>query len=184
MSHGPSQASARLRGQTTGKGFELAAAGELLLRGIVCNLTMVDAGVDIVAWSHKGRSLNIQVKGRNFSGHGTGVETVKLSLTSFKDPTTRPDFMIIGIRYTKGNSSRPSYGNKSFLILSRQRFQRLRRLGYIVESEKALKLQLNATFDKHSGLVKRVGLQRTYGRRQTGKDVTALLNRWTEIEES
>jgi hypothetical protein len=184
MSHGPSQANIRLKSQATGKGFELAVATELLLKGIMCAPTIVDAGVDIVAWSHKGRSLNIQVKGRNISGRGTGVETVQFSANSFKDATTRPDFTIIAIRYTKGDPSRASYGNKSFLILSRQRFEMLRRLGYVVESENALRLQLNVKFDEHSGLVKRVELQRTFGARQVGKDVTALLNRWTEIEES
>jgi len=157
-----------------------------LLRGLVCNLTMVDAGVDIVAWSRKGRSLNLQVKGRNFSGHGTGVETVQFSATSFNDPSTRPDFLIIGIRYTKGDKSNASYGNKSFLILSREKFEKLKRRRYvgISNERKRFTLNISATFDERTGLVKRVTLQRTYGARQEGEDVTNVLNAWNQIEAS
>lgn len=178
------QTNPRLITQMTGKGFELTVAGELLFRGFVCNLAIVDAGVDLVARNRKGKSINIQVKGRNFSGHGSGVETVQISARSYNDPSARPDFLIIGIRYTKGAVSRPAYGNKAFLILSHKRFEELRRLGYVGKSEDdKLKLQLNVTFDEETGVPKRVVLQQTYGKSQDGTDVTESLDAWGEIED-
>lgn len=169
----------------TGKGFEFAAASELLLRGIVCHMATVDAGVDIMSWSRTGRRIKIQVKGRNFSGHGSGVETVHFSSNALDDPSTRPDFVIVVLRYTQGALTGPKYGSKSYLVLPGDKLEDLERQGYLSAADggEKKKLQFNATFNESNGIASRVVLQKSYGRRQEGYDASRYLSAWNQIIE-
>lgn len=126
--------------------------------------------------------LNIQVKGRNFRGHGTGVESAEFSANSYHDPDTKPDFAIIPLRYLMGSETDASYGRTSYLILSHSSLEELKRDGYFSQTGQKLKLQLNVEFDNATGVPNRVLLQGSYGARGEGKDVTKFLNLWHEIE--
>jgi len=177
-----SKTNLRLKSQMTAKGFELETAAELLFRELVCTTTTVDAGVDLMVLNRNGKSINLQVKGRNFSGHGTGVETVQISAKSYDDPASRADFFVIGIRYTTGDPSSSAYG--SFLILSRHELEGLRRRGYVKSVNDKLRFHLNVNFDEETGSPEHIEVQSSYGKRRRGIDISETLNAWHKIERS
>jgi hypothetical protein len=174
----------RIKSQLTGKGFELSVASELLLRGMVCHLALVDAGVDLLSWNFARRLIRIQVKGRNFLGHGTEVETVVLSSRSVNDPTTVFDFLIIPMRYLKCDQLNAAYGSISHIVLPHATFEQLRHEDWVSTSERTMRLNLNVEFSNSSGKAIRVILQKRYGRRQAGRDLTQFLNAWNLIVRS
>jgi len=95
--------SSRITSQMQGKGFEFAVASEMLLQGYNCTPTVVDAGIDIYVVSNSGRQVKVQVKGRNFRGHGTDVESVNFAKKSYADLGTSPDIIVIVLRNLTNN---------------------------------------------------------------------------------
>lgn len=117
-----------------GKGFEFAVVSEILLRGFNCAPATVDAGVDIFVLGKSGAQVKIQVKGRNFKGHGTGVESYNFSKKSYDDPSTRPDFIVMIIRnLINGLDKNPI---NSILILPSRVFNELKEERYVSDRGK------------------------------------------------
>jgi len=167
--------SSRVASQMQGKGFEFAVASEMLLQGFNCTPTVVDAGIDIFALSNSGRQIKIQVKGRNFKGHGTGVESVNFSKKSYVDPATSPDIIVIVLRnFTRNRRGRPM---NSFLIMTKKEVDNLLSDGYVEDLGDNLKLNMWAEFGR-DGKASRVVIQKSYGKKRTGKDLSASLEAW------
>jgi hypothetical protein len=162
--------------QLDGKAFELSVASELLLRGFNCSMPVVDAGIDILAWRKNAKALKVQVKGRNFSGHGTTVEGYRFRKSSYEDPSTKPDFIVMILRYTRGTHSAPFYGSMSRLIIPVDKFDELVKKDLVVERGDYLVANVYATFE--NGVATKVVFQKGYGTPRPGKDMTKFLNAW------
>jgi len=158
-----------------GKGFEFAVVSELLLRGYNCAPASVDAGVDVFLLSKSGVQVKIQVKGRNFRGRGTGVESFLFSKKSYCDTLTKPDFVILVVRNLIGKARRQPMN--SYLIIPRNKFDELIKEGYVTKRENKLKLDAWAEF-RQDGRVSKFVVQKGYGARKTGREITDYVNAW------
>ncbi len=164
-----------------GKAFELSVASELLFHGFNCSIPLVDAGIDVIAWKSS-RFFKVQVKGRNFSGHGTSVESYRFSRSSYEDPLNRPDFIVMTIRNTGGNPGDPTYGISNHVVFPSIRFDELVSKELIVQKDDHWVANVWAVFEK--GVVTRVVFQRGYGKPKPGEDMTKFLNAWDGFDRS
>jgi hypothetical protein len=159
-----------------GKAFELSVASEVLHRGFNCSMPVVDAGIDLLAWKKNAKPLKVQVKGRNFSGQGTTVESYRFRKSSHDNPSTKPDFVVMILRYTQGHPTDHTYGSVSHLIVPVAKFDELVDKGLVVERSNYLVANVYATFE--NGFAAKVVFQRGYGTPRPGKDMTRFLNAW------
>jgi hypothetical protein len=160
-----------------GEAFEFYVASELLLRGLNCSMPAVDVGIDLIAWKTWNTSpLKLQVKGRNFSGHGTNVESYRFRKTSYQNRSTKPDYVIMILRYTKAARTNPSYGTMNRLIIPVDTFDNLVKKGLVTERGDYLVANIWANFRK--GVATKVVFQKGYGKRRPGKVMTRFLDAW------
>jgi hypothetical protein len=159
-----------------GKAFEFSVASELLFRGFNCSMPVVDAGIDLIAWKTGTSPLKVQVKGRNFSGHGTGVESYRFRKSSYEDPSTKPDFIVMILRYTETARTNPSYGMINRLIIPVGKFDNLVKKGFVTERDNYLVANIWATFE--NGVATKVVFQKGYGKPRLGEVMTRFLDAW------
>ena len=161
-----------------GRAFESAAVAELLFLGLNCAVPMVDSGIDVLAWKPKRSPIKVQVKGRNFLGHGTGVESYRFSLSSYDEPGTKPDYVLMGLRDIQGGKVAGRNG-VSWLVFSSKKFDELRSGEIISERGEHLVANVWAEFDR--GRATKVVFQKGYGRPKPGIDMTPYINAWNTI---
>jgi hypothetical protein len=167
-------------GHLDGKAFELSVSSELLFRGFNCSMPIVDAGIDILAWKSNHKPFKVQVKGRNFSGHGTGVESYRFSKSSYENPSTKPDFIVMILRYTQTARQDSIYGTVNRIVFPATRFDELVKKGLIVEKGDYFVVNVWAEFT--NGVAIKVVFQKGYGQPRPGEDMTSFLNAWDVLE--
>jgi hypothetical protein len=163
-------------GHLDGKAFELSVASELLFRGFNCSMPVVDAGIDLLIWKTDAKPLKVQVKGRNFSGHGTGVESYRFSKSSYEEPSTKPDFIVMILRHTQAARTSPKYGMMRHLVVPVGKFDELIKKNFVTQRGDYLVASVWATFE--NGIATKVVFQKGYGKPRPGQDMSRFLNAW------